>query len=136
MQRFLTLSLAVVMVGLAAGASMAATGTCVPSCDIQSHLLGYAPPVALVASGSVVTWHTLDTIHTATDGVNYCFHVPYAVNAPGDGFFLVTDGALYAAGEGKPLKRCDAALELPDGSFLLEYVCLYHPNMRANLIVK
>lgn len=138
MRSVLFLSLA--LVGSLALLPGVAGDTCLPTCEVPSHLTaGFVPATTIVRSGSTVTWTTLDSIHTASDtpdaAWNMCFNVAFGPTSPGSARFDIEDGVLYAQGEGDPRKACDARA-LPDGSFALEYLCLYHrATMNGVLVV-
>ena len=134
----------VVLLALAALAltvPLAQSGSCVPACDAIGHNFAFAPPVTYVDSGSWVTWHSFDGIHTASDADYrgaFCFNAEFTNNSPGRAYFAIFDGALYAMSEGDLLLRCDgwSATALPDGSFALEYTCIYHNRMSGTLLIR
>lgn len=98
----------------------------------------YAPPVVVVQSGGTVTWTSNDLpnpIHHTSTSVDRCFSTAYTGASPGHATFRLVDGALRASGDGGVEKPCPQATMLPDGSALLEYVCLYHAQMRGFVLV-
>ena len=124
------------LLAVLAAAPFVAADACAPTCTLLAHTQAFVTPVAAVTSGSTVLWQTLDVGHTATDRVGGCFHTSFSEAELGRALLVVADGALYASGEGGPLEACASAQALPDGSFLLDYVCLFHPSMEGKLLVR
>lgn len=122
------------LVALAA-VPLAVGGSCVPACTVFAHTEQFVPAVLQVDSGSTVTWHTLDVGHTASDANDLCFNTFFNLR-DGHATFVIAGGALYAAGDGDAPEPCPSASELPDGSFALDYACLFHGNMKAKILVR
>lgn len=122
------------LVALAA-VPLAVGGACVPTCTVFAHTEQFVPAVTQVDSGSTVTWHSLDSGHSASDGNDLCFNTFFNLR-DGRATFVIAGGALYAAGEGDAFEPCPSASALPDGSFALDYTCLFHGNMNAKLLVR
>lgn len=136
MKRILALSL--VALGLLAAAPLVLGDTCLPACEVRTQaMLLFVPSVSLVESGSSLTWLSSDnTAHTATDRAGYCFHSSFSPGGDGSALFFIADGALFATSEAGDAQPCEAADVLPDGSFLLDYECLLHPNMKGKILVR
>lgn len=123
-------ALVLVVAGVAQAAPL-----CVPSCTVASNAFVFAPALVVVQDGATVTWTANDLpspiVHTATDASDErCFNVSYSGANPGRATFRIDEkGHLLASTPGVPERVCAAALALPDGSFLLEYECLYHAQM-------
>ncbi len=134
-----TLAVLVVLVFLGVPALAAAPSGCVPQCEVPSAESGYVPPATVVPSGSNVTWSSLDRAHTATEpGVpasQACVNVLYGP-APGHARFAIHNGSLWAQQPLQLEKRCSTASLQRDGSWLLEYHCLYHSQMVGFLLVR
>lgn len=125
---------------VAVPAVSALPAVCGPDCRINaSSFPGYDPAVAVIASGSSVTWHSVDTTHATRDatvtGAGQCFFVT------GEGGedsppvrFEIVDGALQATAEGST-ERCANAVGNGAGGFVMQYFCVLHPLMRAALVV-
>ena len=114
--------------------------TCLPTCEVPSHLtLGFLPPATVVQSGSSVAWSTLDIGHTASETPDatgdMCFNVFFTPQGgPASARFDLEDGVAIAQGEGEERLACRGTA-LPDGSFAVDYVCLYHPTTMNGTIV-
>lgn len=123
---------------VAAALAPVASALCAPACDVATTpiaLPAYAPPATVVLSGSTVTWTTLDDPHTATSKADMCMNAFYSEGSPGSATLSIVGGKLLAT-VGTTTKTCTSATALPDGSLVLAYTCLYHPNMKAELVVK
>lgn len=129
---------AILLVAFLAPGAAGVGPLCLPSCDVPSQTTGgFLPPVTFVQSGGEVTWSTLDSVHTASEETDLCFHVTYYPGGAERARFEIVDGALFAANEGAELAECTAALTLPDRSFAIDYVCFYHPSsMTGKIVVK
>jgi plastocyanin len=120
----------------------AAGDDCVPACDVGTQgvrglKFAFVPPVTLVTSGSTVTWTSTDgAAHTATDGEGFCFSSGFTEHTVGRALFVIVEGALLASSEFTDMAPCTSALAMPEGGFVLPYDCLYHPDMKAVLIVR
>lgn len=115
-----------------------ALGACLPLCAVESaDGAGFLPPVVVVTSGEAVTWRATDNVgHTATDRADFCFHVGYTPARPGTARFDIVGDLLVATSPGAGTAACNAATRTPDGSFVLDYTCLFHPSsMNAKLVV-
>ncbi|HET6405578.1 MAG TPA: hypothetical protein VFH78_13115 [Candidatus Thermoplasmatota archaeon] len=137
------LALALALAALAfATPALAGSGTCIPSCEVPSHLtLGFIPIVTVVERGSTVTWTAMDMGHTATSYADLavCFDTHYTRSSPGQAWFTISDGKLFAISEWNDgaLTECGNALALPDGSFSVDYTCVYHPStMNGTLLIR
>lgn len=106
-----------------------------PSCDVSAFNgpVGYASPVMVVDSGSSVTWTTLDVSHTATNLAG-CFSVGFSPTTPGSATFWIESGALHAASD-FGASVCDGVTNV-NGVFVVDYLCLFHPNMKAFLVIR
>lgn len=132
-------ALMLLLVLLALPPALAAVEPCLPSCTVPGHeRAGFLPPVTLVESGATLTWTAPDNVaHTATDAKGFCFHTAFNGNTPGTSTFRLVGGVLVGESPGRAPKVCAAATPLPDGSFVLPYVCLYHPlAMTGQLVVR
>lgn len=97
------------------------------------------PPLAVISSGSSVTFGSVDVTHVTRDsGVTAgmpCFSV---IGAGGENSppvrFDVTKGALFATVEGEAT-RCANAMGDAAAGFALNYFCTIHPTMRGALVV-
>ena len=138
------LAISLVAAGLLSTIPLAASG-CVPTCGVTTVAMAqFVPMLTVVESGSSVTWTggTDNTAHTASDADlqgAFCFDAHFGRQAPSSALFFISDGTLYAATEdlvgGQQTLPCTAAQPLPDGSFVLDYICLFHLNMKAKLLV-
>lgn len=96
----------------------------------------FLPPASVVTSGSALTWLSGDGVgHTATDLETFCFHTSFGTSKSGVVRFTVADGALSAQADANAPEPCDVAPQ-PDGSFLLSYLCLLHPEMTGSILVR
>lgn len=132
------LALAIVAV-FALPAVAALPAVCGPDCRINaSSFPGYDPLVALIASGTSVTWHSTDTTHltrdTSVSGAEPCLEVVHerGADSPSVRFDLVEE-TLFATTEGVTLE-CGNATATSAGA-ALNYFCVLHPLMRAALVV-
>jgi len=127
------------LVALAA-VPVVAGDACLPLCEVKTVDLrarfAYVPAAIFVQSGSSVAWSALDSApHTATDRASFCFSVNFAGPAVRSVLFSIADGALFAALPGKEPEECTGAAALPDGSFVLGYECVVHPDAMEGLLV-
>lgn len=124
---------------LAIPAVPALPGLCGTDCRINASTFpGYDPSVAIIESGSTVTWYNTDNTHVQRDqtiGTEECF-VSY-----GEGRsdsepvrFDIVDGALTATVAGSTA-TCRSAAGNGAGGFVLGYFCVLHPTMRGALVV-
>lgn len=125
------------------GATLPAT--CADPCTVTSDVDLYTTPLAIVASGTTVTFTASSGSHVNVDGSGIgengsCIATPSSASQDGNPYRLtIQDGALYA--EGKDLlgvdgvRECLSATALPDGSFALPFHCTLHPSMRGSLVV-
>lgn len=137
--------LSFVFVALLAGPAVAGGGSCLPTCEVLSHLLAFVPPVTEVERGSSVEWSSLDIGHTASDQfgsgpptIGSCFNTDFTPASPGAAYFTIEDGKLYAISEtaGGELVECEHATPLPDGSFVVDYICAFHNRMVGKLWIR
>ncbi|MCA1830487.1 MAG: hypothetical protein LC663_03100 [Actinobacteria bacterium] len=132
----------ILLLGLLALAPLApalpAPLVCAGACSAEgSAAEGYVPLVLAIATGSAVTWTTLDTAHvqtetTALSGMPPCFTVGLQKAVR---FDLAPGGAVIAT-QGAASAECDAAQPLPGGAVALPYHCALHPNMNAVLVIE
>ncbi len=133
-------------------AADAVTVTCEGECAVQSHSFASLPPVLVVQSGTNVTWTSLDTSHVNTEYLppgdpnrsESCFFQPFSPFAPSEPVkfeirgktltHLVATSKDPVSGEVKTY-RCEGAESLSDGSQVLTYYCVLHPQMRAAVVV-
>lgn len=118
---------------------------CADPCVVQSHSAAAVPVVVQVPSGGSVVWTSLDTSHVNVDGVGVgdedaCFRATFNPASPSKPVrFDIADGALKATttltATQQVVRECALAEAMPDGSFLVEYYCALHPQMRAALLV-
>lgn len=126
--------------------ALASTGVTTPAacadpCVVQSSSAAYLPALVEVAAGSAVTWKSIDTTHISVDGLGVgdedaCFRA--SANVPTLVRFDIVGGVLHAtqtSGAQSVTKPCATAEALPDGSFVVQYYCALHPQMRATLVV-
>lgn len=133
-----------VLLALGLPALAAPASSCIPPCDVPSSEAGYVPAIVVVQSGSVVTWSGIPiegTAHTATEGGGVslavaCLHAAYSAVGSANATFTIHDGALWAQQPLKTERRCTSATASPDGSFVLQYYCIYHVNMKGVLVVR
>lgn len=113
-------------------------GVCGEDCRIDAASTGYAPPIAVIASGSSVTWHTVDITHVTRDQIigpgAACFEVGAGRGQDAPAVrFDVTEAGLIATVEGEST-TCSNALGAAAG-YVLPYFCTIHPTMRGALVV-
>lgn len=125
-----------------AGPVVAGGGFCLPTCDVQSNIAAFVPPLTVVERGSSVTWHSYDIAHAAADdsgtgpgGIGTCFFTDYTAARPGTAVFTISDGGLFALSD-LGFLECERGTALPDGSFVLDYICPYHNRMVGTLVVR
>ncbi len=128
------------------GLSIAAVpATCANPCGLQGSALGFVTPVAIVTSGSTVSWTALDITHVNADGsgiqvTDTCFRVTYSNTAASTPVTLTIVGselqATYDVGGVPTTSTCATAKALPDGSFALPYYCKLHPEMHGLIVVE
>lgn len=126
-----------------AGPALAGDGTCLPSCEVSSSTVAFLPPVTIVERGSSVEWSSLDIGHAASDmwdgttppTIGTCFFTDYTPARPNSAYFTIQDGALFALSD-LGFEECEHATALPDGSFVLDYICPYHNRMTGTLVVR
>jgi plastocyanin len=112
---------------------------CGTDCHIDASSTGYTPPVAILASGSSITWDAIDIGHVTRDGplagADTCFMVvsPSGGDAP-PARFDIMGGTLFATVEGETT-ACTAAVGNEAAGFTLNYFCAIHPTMRGAIIV-
>lgn len=108
---------------------------CAPACTVAgADLTGgaFAPAAVFVLAPGTITWMSIDNLpHTASDLETGCFHATFTPSRAGTMGFAVVDGTLWT--DDGP---CEAAAQLPDGSFSLDYVCFLHPDMTGTLVIK
>lgn len=130
---------------------------CLPTCTVHGTNMGNPPYLTTVQAGGTITWETLDgNTHTASSDVpeehkpgmlaggsspfyDGCLHVFFGESiGPAHATFLVQDEALHVAEGQDPdpseAERCEEALQLPGGSWLLSYHCSIHPNFQHALV--
>lgn len=133
------LALGLVAVGLLSIPTLAAGNSCIPKCETSTAgMVVFVPAVTFVESGSSAVWTSGDgAAHTASATGSFCFHTGSFNRDTQSVLFTVAGGRLFAtstvAGANVP---CDSATALPDGTFVQDYVCLAHSNMKAKIIVR
>ena len=111
--------------------------TCLPTCDVvTAGSRVFVPALSVVDAGSTLSWRSGDNDgHTATDLDTFCFSTGFGTTLRGSVRFLVEEGLLATSVNGQPSEVC-AVAPGPDGSFLLHYVCLLHPEMQGDVLVR
>ena len=112
---------------------------CGTDCRIAaSSIPGYDPAIAIIASGSTVTWHATDVTHFQRDmaiGVDACFETGGEAHGDSEPVrFDIVGGALVATMNGIT-SPCESARGDGAGGFVLPYFCVLHPTMRAAIVV-
>lgn len=124
---------------LALPAVTALPALCGSDCRIAASTFpGYDPPLAVLASGSTVTFHSTDIQHVTRDsgvGSPRCFLVGHegGQDSPPVRFDIV-GGALVATAQGESAV-CGSAVGDGAGGYALQYFCVLHPLMRGGLVV-
>ena len=113
---------------------------CADPCIVPSHAVGYLPPLVVIESGTSVVYTSLDTVHihvdTPTLSGGDCFLTASKLASPADPVaFVIAGGALHASVADGPPVRCDGAIGLAEGGFILPMHCTLHPQMRGTLLV-
>lgn len=108
--------------------------------DIDATSTGYTPPVAVIASGDLVTWTSIDITHvqrdmTLTASAVACFEVGagHAETSPAVRFDATASG-LVATVDGES-RVCSGAIGAGAAGFVLPYFCSIHPTMRGALVI-
>lgn len=138
---------AIVLLLACSGLALAALpATCADPCGLDASSAGFILPVAVITSGSNVTWNALDITHVNADGTgtsttDTCFRVNYSPGTPTVPVtFTIVNASLqasYPTGVNQThVATCTEAIALPDGSFALTYYCKLHPEMRGVLVVE
>lgn len=127
---------------VAAGPAVAGGGLCIPSCEVTSNSAAFVPQATILERGSSVEWSSFDIGHAAADdagpgpgSVGTCFWTDYTPARPNSAFFTISEGVLLAVSD-FGLLECEHARALPDGSFVLDYVCPYHDRMVGTLVIR
>ena len=126
-------------------ASGAAAGplACTDDCEVIATSAGYVAPVEIIASGTTVTFRSVDAPHPTADSNNFdqnCFFL----GLPGGGeasvrLKIVNDELRATTAPGTPdaeTRPCGTATAIDTGSFLLTYQCLLHPQMHGALLIE
>lgn len=135
-------SYALLLAIVALPAASALPALCGTDCRINaSSLPGYDPVLAVIASGSTVTFHSVDVQHFTRDlsvtgaGAPECFFADHPGGEDSSPvLFEIADGGLQATIDGVTT-TCTSAAGAGAGGFVLNYFCVLHPFMRAALVV-
>ncbi|HUR69881.1 MAG TPA: hypothetical protein VM370_11605 [Candidatus Thermoplasmatota archaeon] len=129
------------LVALAPIAGAAIPATCADPCMVSSSALAFVLPATTIASGTSVSWISIDGGHVIADGVTpassgSCLqHLGYnAVDPTTPATLTIVDGALVSTVDGRDA-TCTSATALPTGDIALPYFCTLHANMRGVLVV-
>lgn len=118
------------------GARAALPIACADPCTVSaSAVSGYTPAVVDLASGTSVLWTATDSSHPTTEYAGRgepCFFAVASATPPASPVKFDLAGGVVTA-NGTP---CTGAAVLPDGSALVSYHCLLHPNMNGVLRVE
>lgn len=121
--------------------AQATPAACADPCTINSSFYAYIAPVTEVASGTDVSWDSIDFSHPTAEQVVLgggapCFSVPVTPGNPSAPVsFAIVDGGVTATAEGGSPKACSSAIALGDVGYVLPYQCIQHPQMQAALLV-
>lgn len=118
---------------------------CADPCRIGATSEGYLPPVAVLATGTNVSWEELDGVPHVNGDAGFsdpCLFVPIEVGTPSENVrFDISAGQLELTTQPGTANAttipCGNGVALADGSFALPYFCLLHPLlMRGALVVR
>ena len=129
-----------ILVVLALPAVAALPAVCGPDCHINaSSLPGYDPIVAIIASGTTVTWHSTDSQHftrdTSISGADQCFFADHPGGAASQPIVFDIVGDTLTATDNGVTSVCGNAMGNGAVGFEMDYFCVLHPFMRASLVV-